>query len=110
MMRERPWRLSLDDVKDYFGEKIALYFGFVGHLTAWLGVLAVVGLLILGVMVWRWRATGGWQSSPRSRTRSSRRSGRRALLAGGSAASSASRCAGACLEFEEHEVPAAAGT
>jgi hypothetical protein len=29
----RPWEQPLDDVKEYVGEKIALYFAFTGHYT-----------------------------------------------------------------------------
>lgn len=31
-----PWNQPTDDIKDYFGEKIALYFLWLGHYTTWL--------------------------------------------------------------------------
>ena len=36
---------ELDEMKDYMGEKIALYFAFVTHYTVWLFWPAVIGLL-----------------------------------------------------------------
>jgi hypothetical protein len=41
-----PWQQPIDDVKDYLGEKVALYFQFVAHYTTWLLPLAVVGILV----------------------------------------------------------------
>lgn len=31
-----PWNQPTEDIKDYFGEKIALYFLWLGHYTSWL--------------------------------------------------------------------------
>jgi len=42
---ELPWHQRVDDVKDYFGEKIGLYFLFLGHYTSWLAPAAVMGFL-----------------------------------------------------------------
>jgi hypothetical protein len=36
--------VPLDDLKEYFGEKIGLYFGFVEHYTTWLIAPAVIGV------------------------------------------------------------------
>ena len=36
----------LDDVRGYFGEEIALYFGFLGSYTRWLVVPAVLGVAL----------------------------------------------------------------
>lgn len=33
-------------VKDYLGEKIGLYFALLGHYTAWLGPLSIMGLIV----------------------------------------------------------------
>lgn len=39
-----PWEQPLDEIRDYFGEKIALYFAFLGHYTKWLSVAGIFGL------------------------------------------------------------------
>lgn len=39
-----PWNQAVDDVKDYFGEKIGLYFLFLGHYCSWLAPVAVLGV------------------------------------------------------------------
>lgn len=41
-----PWSQPIDYVKDYFGEKIALYFEFVGHYTTWLLPLSLLGFIV----------------------------------------------------------------
>ena len=38
-----PWNQPVDDVKDYFGEKIGLYFLWLGHYTTWLIPASIVG-------------------------------------------------------------------
>jgi hypothetical protein len=38
-----PWNQPMDDIKDYFGEKVALYFLWLGHYTSWLMSAGVVG-------------------------------------------------------------------
>lgn len=46
----RPSILSrppLDELRDYFGEKAAFYFGFMHHYTVWLSLLALPALLSL---------------------------------------------------------------
>ncbi|CAM9653012.1 unnamed protein product, partial [Phaeothamnion confervicola] len=40
-----PWNQPIDDVKDYYGEKVGLYFLWVAHYTTWLLPAALVGLL-----------------------------------------------------------------
>lgn len=40
-----PWDQPFRDIKNYFGEKIALYFKFLGHYCSWLMVPAAFGLL-----------------------------------------------------------------
>ncbi|KAI8995951.1 calcium-activated chloride channel-domain-containing protein [Gaertneriomyces semiglobifer] len=46
------YKVPLEDLRDYFGEKIALYFAFVGHLGAWFGLAALMGagVFIYGVI------------------------------------------------------------
>lgn len=38
-----PWNQPVRMVKDYFGEKIGLYFVWLGHYTTWLFFAAIVG-------------------------------------------------------------------
>jgi hypothetical protein len=40
-----PWDQPYEDIKNYFGEKIGLYFKFLGHYTGWLMLPAVIGLI-----------------------------------------------------------------
>jgi anoctamin-10/anoctamin-7 len=44
--RIRPWDSPFEQIKDYFGEKIGLYFVFQSHMTKWLVVPALIGLPI----------------------------------------------------------------
>jgi len=39
-----PWKQPLDDIRVYFGEKVALYYAFVGHYALWVSGAAVIGL------------------------------------------------------------------
>jgi anoctamin-10/anoctamin-7 len=41
-----PQRQPFRAVRDYFGEKVALYFAWLGHYTLWLCLSAAVGLLV----------------------------------------------------------------
>ncbi|CAM9486276.1 unnamed protein product [Ascophyllum nodosum] len=41
-----PRAQPLSEIKDYLGEKIALYFAFLGHYTTWLGPLSIVGTIM----------------------------------------------------------------
>ncbi|CAM9546066.1 unnamed protein product, partial [Ectocarpus sp. 8 AP-2014] len=43
--KQWPWESPYDQIKDYYGEKIGLYFHFLGHLTTWLIPLGVAGLI-----------------------------------------------------------------
>ena len=40
---DMPWNQPVDQIKDYFGEKIGLYFKWLGMYTSWLVVAAVLG-------------------------------------------------------------------
>ena len=42
----QPWEQPIDDIKEYFGEKIALYFEFLGHYTTWLLALTIAGFIM----------------------------------------------------------------
>lgn len=37
-----PWNLPIDDIKDYFGEKIGLYYSLLNYCTAWLLFASVI--------------------------------------------------------------------
>jgi len=39
-----PWQQPTDDIKDYFGEKIGLYYVWLGHYTTWLMPPMLTGL------------------------------------------------------------------
>jgi anoctamin-10/anoctamin-7 len=39
-----PYKLPIDDLRHYYGEKIALYFSFLAHYTHWLFIPSVLGL------------------------------------------------------------------
>merc|ERR1711988_1550695 len=40
-----PWNIPIEELKDYFGEKIGLYFKWAAHYTSWLAVAAMVGFV-----------------------------------------------------------------
>lgn len=46
-----PWNQPFHDIRNYFGEKIAIYYVFVGHYCYWLLVPVTVGLP-LQLAVW----------------------------------------------------------
>lgn len=41
------WNQPIDELKDYFGEKTALYFEFLGHYTLWLVPLSMGGVVVI---------------------------------------------------------------
>ena len=46
-----PWTQPFYAIKEYFGEKIGLYYLFMGHYTRWLIAPAVIGL---GLQIYCW--------------------------------------------------------
>lgn len=42
------YEIPLDEVKDYFGEKIGLYFAFLKYYVKWLRTPAVLGIFVYG--------------------------------------------------------------
>ena len=42
----RPWYISIDALRDYFGEKIAIYFSLQIFYTKFKGILGIIGLII----------------------------------------------------------------
>lgn len=44
--RVKPWEQPIDDVKDYLGEKVAMYFEFTAHYTTWLLPLSIGGICV----------------------------------------------------------------
>ena len=46
-----PWNQPIERIKDYFGEKIALYFCWLGHYTTWLIGASVLGSITYVIVV-----------------------------------------------------------
>jgi hypothetical protein len=46
-----PWNAPFDDIREYFGEKLTLYYVFIGHYSRWLTIPALVGL-VFQLVVW----------------------------------------------------------
>ena len=44
--RIKSWKLPVDNIRDYFGAKIGLYFKFLGHYTTCLMYLGLAGLVV----------------------------------------------------------------
>lgn len=42
----KPWDISISSLRNYFGEKIALYFKFLCHLTKWLSYMCLFALIV----------------------------------------------------------------
>jgi Calcium-activated chloride channel len=45
--RVKTWQLPIDDLRDYFGEKIAMYFDFLGFYTSTLLPLGILGVVVM---------------------------------------------------------------
>jgi len=52
-----PWRQNVTAVKDYYGEKIGMYFTYLGHYTTWLIYAAIGGFI-------GWIGVAGDNSNP----------------------------------------------
>ena len=55
----KDWKVAnttekYDEIRGYFGEKIALYFNFVGHMGSWLIIPSLIGLP-LNLVVWSYQ-------------------------------------------------------
>jgi len=46
-----PWTMPLEDIREYYGEKIALYFVYLGHYSSWLVIPSIIGLCFQ-LVVW----------------------------------------------------------
>ena len=45
--RVHPWLQPLNQIKEYVGEKIGLYFAFTGHYTTWLVSLCIASVAVI---------------------------------------------------------------
>ena len=43
VLRKQP----LDEIREYFGEKVALYFAFCGFYTSWLTIFSIMGSIVI---------------------------------------------------------------
>ena len=43
-LKIHPWDLPIDEIREYFGEKIGIYFEFLGFYTTWLIPLTIAGV------------------------------------------------------------------
>ncbi|KAG7398627.1 Anoctamin-3 [Phytophthora boehmeriae] len=46
-----PWSQPLWEIKDYFGEKVGLYFAWLGHYTTWLIAPAIIGSVLFANVI-----------------------------------------------------------
>ncbi|KDO33292.1 hypothetical protein SPRG_02101 [Saprolegnia parasitica CBS 223.65] len=47
----RPSQQPFREIKDYYGEKVGLYFAWLGHYTSWLVAPSIVGAIMLADIV-----------------------------------------------------------
>jgi len=40
------WEQPLEDVREYFGEKVTMYFAWLGHYTKWLVLVSLLGVVV----------------------------------------------------------------
>ena len=52
-MWDYPWNQPVDDVRDYFGERISLYFTYLGHYTELLMPMAFLGAITFCIKCWQ---------------------------------------------------------
>lgn len=41
-----PWHIPIDPIRDYFGEKIAIYFSFLTFYSKYKLIMAIIGVII----------------------------------------------------------------
>lgn len=42
---KRPWYINIETIRNYFGEKIAIYFSFLSFYTLEMGIMALLGFI-----------------------------------------------------------------
>jgi hypothetical protein len=57
-----PWSQPLGRIRAYLGEKITLYFAFIGHYTTWLMAPAILGIIPFVIIA---RQVAPWSPSHR---------------------------------------------
>ncbi len=58
-----PWNNMDSDVKEYVGEKAALYFVFTVHYTKWLVYLCIASVIVVAEVCSRWVLSGSYNEA-----------------------------------------------
>jgi hypothetical protein len=52
--QKKPWFIPTEQIRDYYGEKIALYFTFLGYYTEMLLPIGIAGLIVSIIQLFVW--------------------------------------------------------
>mmetsp|Transcript_1336 Transcript_1336/g.1776 ORF Transcript_1336/g.1776 Transcript_1336/m.1776 type:complete len:861 (+) Transcript_1336:116-2698(+) len=56
--RSWPWVLPFEQIKNYFGEQVGMYFQFLAHYTKWVLGPSIIGLIVVVVTYTQGKAEG----------------------------------------------------